>query len=879
MITPPTHSWLKHHAAKTLALAVQLMENILGAEDQEKDLDLTLAYHQKRGVSEDVTHKTHPVYGFQSSVQLRGFHDNPLRQSSPCSTCQKHVHRSMECRHMDFCFGWTITSASGMSSSDAPPRNWRGIGLAVLVITVVMSLVLVSILLFTPENQRLPEKSPLTLSDLENMDYQPYTPLLFWASDSEIVLETRDGSLIQQNLETKKSSTLLSNITLMSLRASHAQLSLDLQNVLLVFNKQQILGVSRTASYTMYNIRTRMLWDLKPPGKNETILQYAAWGPHGSQLIFIFQNDIYYQQVAGGPVLRLTSSGDSEALLNGITDWTYEAEVLHSYAAHWWSPDGARLAYLSINNTHVPNMELPYFVGADYPSSRRYFYPKAGQPIPLVKVFVVNLYGPSHTLQLLLPDIFEHREYYITLVSWVTNTRLAVQWLSRSQNFSLLTFCDATTGACIEKYRASSDVWISIQGELVVSADAVFLSVPVKQGARGEFLHVAMLSPQLGGKEYDLRMLTSGDWDVTRIVAYNQGNRTVYFLSTEDMSRRRHLYSVDTSGSLNRTCVSCDLVPDCHFVDVVFSPGGSYFILYCKGPGVPQVSVHQTHNPRDFIVLEENQLLKASLSSKDMPETEYKTIHLNGYDLPLHLTLPSGYQDSRLPLVLCLPETPGSQQVTEEFSLGWESVLVSSFQIILARFDGRGSRNRGLQLLHETDRKLGSVEIKDLMALVQHLKHLPFVDSRRIGVFGKAYGGFLALKLLAVSEELFVCSVAVAPITHFQLHSAVISERYLGMPIQDDSAYTVASVLNDVQSLREQQFLLVHGTADANVHFQHTAELLNRLIMNGANVTTRIYPDEDHFFLSKGSQHHLQQSIISYLQRCLQTGGRKQRPH
>ncbi|XP_041438430.1 inactive dipeptidyl peptidase 10 [Xenopus laevis] len=766
-----------------------------------------------------------------------------------------------------------------IGGSDAPPRNWRGIGLAVLVITIVMSLVLLAIFLLSPEDSKQPVKSFLTLSDLENMDYQVHVPSLSWASDFEIILKTREGNLIQQNVKTKAFSILLSNTTLMSLRASHAELSPDLQYVLLIFNKQQISGVAATASYSVYNIRTREVWDLKPPGKNGTLLQYASWGPHGSQVIFIFQNDIYYQQSASSPALRLTSSGDPETVLNGIADWTYQEEVLHSYAVHWWSPDGTRLAYLSINNTLVPKMELTYFLGSDYPTSRKYAYPKAGQHIPTVKVLVVNLYGPSHTLELLLPDTFQYREFYITMVIWVTNTRLAVKWLNRSQNLSVLTFCDATTGACIEKYRSSSDVWITMQGETLFSSDAAFFPVPVKQGASGEFLHVAMLSTQISSMETSLRILTSGNWDVTKVVAYNPENKTVYFLSTEDIPRRRHLYSVETSGTLNRTCVSCDLIPDCHFVDAEFSPGSSYFILYCKGPGVPLVSVHQTQNPQDFIILEENKILKAFLSKNDIPETVFKKINIEGYDLPLRLTLPSNYENAELPLVLWLPELPGYQQVTEEFFLGWESALVSSLQIILAHVDGRGSRNQGLHLLHETDHRLGSIEIKDYIPVVQHLKQLPFVDKKRIGVFGKAYGGFLALKLLSLPEQLFACGVAVSPITSFHLHSAVVSERYLGLPSQEASAYTMASVLNDVQRLQEQNFLLVHGTSDAHVHFQHTAELLSRLIHIGSNVNSRVYPDEDHFFMSRGSQHHLEQSLTSYLHGCLQAGGGRKTSH
>ncbi|XP_056418148.1 inactive dipeptidyl peptidase 10-like isoform X2 [Hyla sarda] len=761
----------------------------------------------------------------------------------------------------------------GMGSSDASPRNWRGIGLAMLVISVVMSLVLLAIFLLSPDISRQPEKLYLTLSDLENPDYHVHVPNLFWASDSEIIQETRDGNLVRENLETKKTTILLSNITYMSLQMTSSKLSPDLQHLLLVLESQKITGVSYIASYTIYNLRSRKLWNINPPGKNNTDLQYADWGPHGSQLVFIYENDIYYQEVASGPALRLTSTGDPERVLNGISDWTYQEEVLHSYAAHWWSPDGTRLAYLTINNTLVPKMELPYFVGADYSICARYAYPKAGQPIPEVKVFVVNLHGPSHTMEIIRPDAFEYREFYITLVMWVTNIQLAVQWLNRPQNLSLLTICDATTGSCVEKYRTSSDVWTSIQAAPVFSVDFTFLLVPVKQGGQGEYVHIAMFSTQLGGKENSLQMLTSGEWDVTRIVAYNTDNKTVYFLSTEDKPRTRHLYSVETSGSLNHTCLTCDLIPGCHFVDVEFSPGSNFFILFCKGPGVPQVSVHQTHNPKDFQMLEDNQVLKTSLSEKDMPEILYRSIHIDNYDLPVRLTLPSGYEDSEYPLVLWLPETPGSQQVTEEFSLGWESALVSSFHIIVAHFDGRGSKNQGLNLLHETDRKLGSVDAKDYIPVVQQLKKLPFVDQNRIGVYGKAYGGFLALKLLSLPEELFACGVAVAPITSFHLYSAVLSERYLGMPSQEGSAYMVASVLNNIHRLRDQRFLLVHGTADAKVHFQHTAELLNRLIQAGSNVTSRIYPDEDHFFLSKSSQQHLNLSLVSYLQSCLQSGG------
>ncbi|XP_029450555.1 inactive dipeptidyl peptidase 10-like [Rhinatrema bivittatum] len=234
------------------------------------------------------------------------------------------------------------------------------------------------------------------------------------------------------------------------MKAVHFQVSRDLQNVLLAYNVEQVFRFSFTASYAVYNIATREILELKSPESNLSILQYAAWGPHGSQLLFIFNNNIYYQHEATSQPLCLTSSGSQGVILHGLSDWLYEEMILKRYPAHWWSLDGARLAYITINNSHVPAMELPHFLGSTYPASKRYAYSKAGQPIPLVKLFVVNLYGPAHTLELLPPDTFRYKEYFITMVKWFANTRLAVRWLNRAQNSSILTFCEATTGACTQ---------------------------------------------------------------------------------------------------------------------------------------------------------------------------------------------------------------------------------------------------------------------------------------------------------------------------------------------------------------------------------------------------------------------------------------------
>ncbi|XP_053230773.1 inactive dipeptidyl peptidase 10-like isoform X2 [Podarcis raffonei] len=703
-----------------------------------------------------------------------------------------------------------MTTALNMGFSSSPPRNWKGIGIAMLVVAMLASVIIVAILMLTPEDPPIGFRTPLTLDDLESDDFQLHQPQIHWVTDDELVELSDTGTVMKWHIGQKNSTLLVEDRDLHFLKASHFQVSPDLQFLLLACDVQQVFRYSFTAHYLIYNLGTRETSNLDVPKADTVRLQYVAWGSQDNQLVFILDNDIYYQPGVSSRAKRITTSGRQAVVFNGIADWLYEEEILQTASAHWCSPDSMWLAYLSINNSLVPKMELPQFLGGKYPTSQHYPYPKAGQPIPSVQLFVVNLSGALHLLELLPPESFQGREYYITMVKWVGRSRLAVRWLNRPQNMSVLSLCEAATGTCTERYKVTSDFWVDMQqGMPIFSEDAetLFLPVPVKQGPRGEFHHVTMLSTQPSRKESSVRLLTSGTWDVTRILAYDENSKRLYFLSSEDRLSSKHLYSVELDSSFNRTCVTCGLQPGCSFVDVRFSPRMGHFILFCKGPGVPQVSVHRTANPRD---------------------------------LSVRVTLPPPHQCAFCPLLLLLPESPGGQLATEEFHLDWDTVLSSSLGAVVVQFDARGSRNQGLKLLHEVSRQLGSLDVKDHVALMRWLLQLPYVDRRRTAVYGKAYGGFLALKLMATAEDLFKCGTSVAPITSFRFHAATFSERYLGMPAREDAAYMMASVLEEVLHLKDRNVLLAHGTGDATVHFQHTAELLIRLLAADSNYTTQV---------------------------------------
>ncbi|KAG8180229.1 hypothetical protein JTE90_016217 [Oedothorax gibbosus] len=771
-----------------------------------------------------------------------------------------------------------------LASEEEEQRNWKGIGIALLVIATVISLVITAVVLLSPGPEEPRVKNPrFSLDEVIAGEYEPRLFNGSWISDTEVTFRDADGAIVIYNAQSSEKTIVVQNFTLKPLNIQSYSISPDRKFVLMSLEHEQVFKHSYTAKYNVFIVETQQVQPFLPDMPNAEF-QYVAWGSTNSQLAYVYRNNIYYLSSYGDGTkpVALTTSGQEGVIFNGLPDWVYEAEILNSNNALWWCPDGTKLAYGVFNDTGVDVMTYPWYGSYEdstnvYPQTIKLRYPKPGRPNPKASLWVADFTQPFPvTEEVMPPKEIKDLDNYLTAVKWIDERRLLATWLRRVQNSSIVSICQIGDSGWMCRKHSQEDAqhgWVDLHDAPVFSKNktSYFLKLPVADGKAGRFRHVAYFDMITDRKDF----LTHGSYDITRILAYLEEEHSVYYLTTLiGMPEQRHLYAVTDLSSSNpreQRCLTCSLDEDCLYYSATFSRDAHYFVLECLGPGVPRIEIRETITNTLVVVLDTNSDLNESLAERALPQIEtFKVPLKGGYEANVRLYLPPPLRENEIikfPLILHVCGSPGSQLVTEQFSVHWGSYLASHRNYIYAQVDGRGSGHQGDKRMTEVFRRLGNVEVEDQLAVISYLvSEKPYIDSEKVAIWGWAYGGYTAVSVLATENEVFSCGISVAPITNWLYYDSVYSERYMQSPRPEDNyiGYEKSDVSIRAEHVRGKKFLLIHGTADDDVHLQHSMMLIKALTNAGVLFRTQIYPDEKHSLVNV--KMHLYQTMEDFLE-------------
>jgi dipeptidyl-peptidase-4 len=636
-------------------------------------------------------------------------------------------------------------------------------------------------------------------------------------------------------------------------------LSADENQVLLTTESEQIYRRSSKANFYLYNLQTK---ELKPLNKNGKV-GYATFSPDGNRIAYVRDNNLYYQDLASGQETAVTTDGKINETIYGSADWVYEEEFSFAQAFKW-APDSKHLAYYRFNEANVREFNMPTWTKLDegslYPEDYLFKYPKAGEDNAEVDIYVYNTENKNNVKI----DIGPERNQYIPRIYWTNSAEvLALIRMNRLQNKLELLHANPSTG--------SSQVIITENSETYVDLDyndnLVYLKDNkgfIMTSERSGFKHIYLYKMD-GTLE---RQITSGDWEVTEMVGYDEKRKIAYFISAEDGPLERQFYRIDSKGKKK-----VKLSEEAGVVTINMSPDYSYYIQSHSSAKQPTVvTLHQAPSGEQLKVLEDNadviaQMEQYSLNLKEFfnfTTTDGKK--LNGY-----MIRPSDFDATKqYPVLMYVYGGPGSQTVMNNFSGGrelWHSYLAEQGYIIVS-VDNRGTGARGRDFKHMTYAQLGKYEVEDQIAAAKYLANQPYIDGDRIGIWGWSYGGYMSSLALMLGNDVFKTAIAVAPVTNWRYYDTIYTERYLKTPQENAEGYDAYSPLSHVDKL-EGNFLLIHGTGDDNVHFQNAVALQDALIKAGKQFSSFYYPNRNHGIYGGNTRLHLFQMITNYLEQNL----------
>ena len=625
------------------------------------------------------------------------------------------------------------------------------------------------------------------------------------------------------------------------------QFNNDESKLLITTESNPIFRHSTLGKFVVYDLNSKSIIEV-----DTDFIQEPTFSPDSKKIAFVKNNNIFIKNLESQKTTQVTFDGKKNEIINGIADWVYEEEFSFVRAFEW-NTESNQLAFIRFDERKVPEFSMNIYHKDLYPTVETFKYPKAGERNATVTLHIFNL-ASTKTSNVLL----ENYEY-IPRIKWSNDaTVLSVMTLNRHQNDLKFYFVDTQKTTTTLILQETDKYYVDIHDNLTFLADNSFIWTSEKDG----FNHIYHYNKT--GKL--INQITKGNWEVTNFYGFDEKNKIVYYQSVEDGSINRSIYSIGINGKNKKR-----LNPSIGSNNASFSKNFQYFINTFSDVKTPTLyTLHKNSGEKikDIITNKnlKNKVAEYNFSTKEVFNLQTKDGNFNAWMIkPTNFDATKSY-----PMLMFQYSGPGSQSVSNTWFGAndyWYQMLAQQGYLVVC-VDGRGTGYRGAEFKKMTYKELGKYEVIDQIEAAKELGKLPYIDENRIGIWGWSYGGFMSSNALFKGNDVFKMAIAVAPVTNWRNYDSVYTERFMQTPQENASGYDENSPINHVEKLKGK-FLLVHGSADDNVHVQNSMQMIEALVQANKQFEWAIYPDKNHGIYGGNTRQHLYQKMTDFIKNNL----------
>ncbi|MFR3056463.1 S9 family peptidase [Phocaeicola coprophilus] len=636
-------------------------------------------------------------------------------------------------------------------------------------------------------------------------------------------------------------------------------LSPDEKLILIQTETKPIYRHSFTAVYYIYNVKNNKMEPLSNNGPQ----QVPLFSPDGNQIAFVRNNNIYLVKLLfGNSESQVTKDGEYNHVLNGIPDWVYEEEFSFNRAFDF-SADSKMIAYVRFDESAVPMFSFPWYKGlapekisyATYPGAYEYKYPKAGEVNSKVSVHTYDI--KSHVTRKM--DLQIDSDGYIPRIKFTSDPeKLAIMTLNRHQNRLDLYMANPRSGLCKVAIRDEAEQYIK---ESAYSNIKFYPEHIVMMSEKDGYNHLYLYT--IAGNL--VKQITKGQFEVTSFLGWDQKANVFYYASNEGSPLRTAIYKIDGKGK--KTKLSTRTGSN----SAIFSTNQKYYINTFSNISTPTLITLNDNRGKELTTLLDNSKLKAQTAQLNMPQKEFFTFRTSsGVELNGWMMKPANFNaNKKYPVILHQYSGPGSQQVIDRWGIGsfgdgglFEAYMCDKGYIMVC-VDGRGTGGRGAAFEKCTYLQLGVKEAEDQVETARYLGTLPYIDGKRIGIWGWSFGGYNTLMSMSDGSGAFKAGVAIAAPSDWRFYDTVYTERFMRTPKENAEGYDAGSAIKRAPQLKGS-LLLIHGTADDNVHYQNCAEYSEALVQAGIQFDMQVYTNRNHGIFGGKTREHLMNQVANF---------------